>query len=493
MLEPWADGPPYAFGPSYFAICKLALHRLGCEVENFNMSSHATLSTNAKTGSWVCICGTYTDTSVRLSELMTDKMNEATLTELVIFQDPTTLTVEASIGISLLIGKLSSIVASLFYLPPIIGYFLGGVAIQDVISPSLIKGVGGNGPHSTPFGEIRIFALIVVIMRAGFTLKLSKVIEAGYMSLALAIIPYLAEFAAIMGIGGYLLGWGTTDIGLLASILAALSPSLVIPGTIKMVKENLGYTPRCILTSAPLEVVFADILYSIFASIEQSKNPMYPWVHSLPLFAKVLLIPVNIVFSCVLGFIGGCIVLKYIDYREQAKGPIVNRVLEKHVTEYLFYTIVGCYILYSLCQVMYIQKSSGIVAIIAMTLTISEWGEPKIVSNMYAGLDGLWTFLEVFLFTTTGMNLAFKAKTGPLQSERGLSQSKVGQVIVILLVGTVGRAAGLLLVQLFGYSTLAPHRRELKYMSAWWLATWVIQWPKATVQVTIYCIDVEFN
>lgn len=482
MLEPWSDGPPYAFYTSYKAICQLALYRLGCDVNQMTIAPASGLTTAT---TWKCQCGTYTDTNVRISELITDKLNEATLSELIVFQDPTVLTVEASIAIALLVGKISSIVASLFYLPPIIGFLLGGVAIQDVISPSMIKGVGGNGPHSTPFGEIRIFALIIIIMKAGLTLKLSDVIKTGYMSLALALIPYLCEFAAIMGIGIYLLGWNSLDMGLLASILAALSPSLVIPGTIKMVREKLGYTPRSILTSAPLEVVFADILYSIFASLEQAINPQYPWVVPLPLYAKILLIPVNIMFSCVLGFIVGMIVVKYIEIRENSKNLTVNRILEKNAAEYLFYTIVLCYLLYALCQTMYIQKSSGIVAVISMTLTMAEFGDPTVLDHMYHGLEGLWVFLEVFLFTSTGMNLSFNSTTGPLQSQRGLSQRKVSLAVQLLLVGTCGRAAGLLLVQLLGFFTLAPHRRNIKYIAMWWLATWMIQIPKATVQATL--------
>lgn len=113
------------------------------------------------------------------------------------------------------------------------------------------------------------------------------------MTASLAVIPYFAEFAVMMAVGMQLLGWNTVDMGLFASILAALSPSLVIPGMINMVerKPTLGYTPQTVLNSAPLEVVLAIILFNIFASLEQSAgNPLYPWVNTYPLWVNVLLI-----------------------------------------------------------------------------------------------------------------------------------------------------------------------------------------------------------
>ena len=64
-------------------------------------------------------------------------------------------------------------------------------------------------------------------------------------------------------------------MGLLVSIMAALAPSIIIPGMIKYVGEKLGYTPKTVLTSAPIEVVLAIILFNIFANLEQtSVNPV---------------------------------------------------------------------------------------------------------------------------------------------------------------------------------------------------------------------------
>lgn len=472
MLEPWADGPPYSLRTSYNGVCQLVLHRLGCDTSDFKI-----VYGNQST-SWACECGSYDAASTRVGELVVDTLNDALLTELVVFQDPIHLSIELSIAVMVLVGKLSSIVAAFLYLPPIIGFLLGGIAIQDIISPSLIKGAGGNGPHATPFGEIKTFALIIVIMRAGLSLKPREILARGYMTLALSILPYFVEFAIILRSSQIAFDWSAVDAGLLASILAALSPSLVIPGMIKLVDEKLGYTPRNVLTSAPIEVVLAIILYGIFSNLEQGFNPIYFWVKPLPLYANILLIPVNIGFSFILGSIGAFMIIKYTNFRETCAIKRVNEVLSKNIAEYLFFTISICYLLYALCQVMYIQQTSGIVAVFSMTLCISEFGNKDLVEQMKSGLSGLWVFVEVFLFTETGISLATTAKTGPLQSQRAFSGSRIGAVVGVLLLGTLGRSVAILGLVLAGYYTLAPHRRNINYILLWWISTWMFQIPK---------------
>jgi hypothetical protein len=96
-----------------------------------------------------------------------------------------------------------------------------------------------------------------------------------------------------------------------------------------------------------------------------------------------------------------------------------------------------------------------------------------------------WVFVEVFLFTTVGINLSFKAKTGPAQSYRGVPDSDVAKLIEILILGSMGRSAGILGIECTGFGTLSPHRRTLQYMGLWWLCTWIFQMPKATVQATL--------
>lgn len=466
-------------------ICELTLYRVGCP------PAQQTIKIGSQNGKspYTCSCGKYVDASVRVQELIVDKLNEAELMETPVYDDPFTLTLEASLAVVMIVGKIGSIIACVCYLPPIIGFLLGGMAIQDIISQSLIKGAGGNGPHATPFSEMRIFALVIVLMRAGITLHPRTVLKEGLLTTTLCLLPYFAEFAAELGMGMYLLKWNVVDMGLLASILAALSPSLVIPGMINIL--NLGFAPRAVLSAAPLEVVMAIILYNVFASLEQSSpSPLYPWAPTFPLWANIVLIPVNILFSSVLGMCTGLVAVQYFKIRMGVHPtitlpPSIKRALADSTAEFLFILIVSAYFLYAICQPQYVTQTSGVLAAFVMMLTVAEFADPVLVHNLKEGLAGLWVFVEVILFTTVGINLTFKDQTGPLQSDRGISMADVSMLCKILFMGVLGRAGGLLCTALMNYANLLPHRRSPKYLLAWMAATLTFQWPKATVQATL--------
>jgi solute carrier family 9B (sodium/hydrogen exchanger), member 1/2 len=499
LLEPWT-GPPYNLNTSYHNICELSMQRLGCPKENVTMNSYgrSVVDAHGKTiPPYTCNCGQYTVASGRTTESIIDKINEALLMSTPVFSAPVGLSVESSFAIVFIAGKLGAIAASLLYFPPVIGFLLAGLCIQDYINTGLISGCGGNGPKSTPFSEFRSLALIVVLMRAGMTLKLKDVVSKGVLAVSLAIVPYFAEFAVEYAASKLYLGWSSLECGLLASILAALSPSLVIPGMIKYVEEGLGYTPRQVLVSAPLEVVLAIILFNIFVSLLQSSgNPLYPWVTPLPLWASIVLIPVNIAFSAVLGIVMGFLVSSYIKFRsdpELEKNPHLKRAVANTIGDQLLPLLVGCYTLYALCTPQYIQQSSGILAVFSCSLTCSYLLPPDVVENLKAALAGLWVFLEIVLFTTTGINLAFKSSNGPLQSQRGMSSQGVTNFVAILFLGSLGRGLSIFLLQLFLWGHVAPHRRTLKYLLGWCVATWMFQWPKATVQATLGGVPLQLS
>jgi hypothetical protein len=475
------------------AVCSRTLQKLGCPVPD----RKSEVLGGQKFNNYVCTCGKYTDTTTRVQELIVDKINEAELMETPVYSSPYTFTLQLSMAFVMIMGKIGSQIASALYLPPIIGFLLTGVGMQNIISPGLIKGAGGNGPHPTPFGEMRIFALIIVLMRAGISLKPKTIFKEGTLAICLCILPYACEFAVEIAVIIKLYGWSGTDAGLFASILAALSPSLVIPGMISFVEQKLGYTPRVVLISAPVEVVMAIILYNIFAQIEGSEvNPFYPWVKPLPLYANILAIPAVILFSSFIGYLAGMAAVKYFDFRRQLSEDkdlrtknsafsTVARVCADNSAEFLFVCIVTCYLLYAVCQPMYLQQTSGVLAVYVMMLTVSAYADPLVTHNLKEGLSGLWVFVEVILFTTTGINLTFQDTTGPLQSQRGLASSDVKNVVEILFLGTLGRSGGVLLSNLISFGSLAPHRRNVKYMLGWWMATWLFEWPKATLQATL--------
>ena len=125
-----------------------------------------------------------------------------------------------------------------------------------------------------------------------------------------------------------------------------------------------------------------------------------------------------------MGAIVGYAVSLYLRYRASGKThPVLERALSATSAELLLVVIVACYIMYALCTPQYIQQASGILVVFVITLTLSELAPTATVAALKDALTGLWTFVEIFLFTSTGVNLSLRAINGPEQSQRGLTTS----------------------------------------------------------------------
>ena len=87
-------------------ICKLTLDRLGCAESDMIVWADSP----SGSGSYSCKCGTNGfDASSRIQSLICDKTNEARLMQQPVFANPVTLSVQLSIAIVLLVGKLGSL------------------------------------------------------------------------------------------------------------------------------------------------------------------------------------------------------------------------------------------------------------------------------------------------------------------------------------------------------------------------------------------------
>ncbi len=108
------------------------MERLDCPRQNFTMNSLGTTAVidGKMVAGYTCQCGQFTSASARVAQLILDQINGGLLMEMPVFADPLYLSVEVSIGIVVVVGKLGSILATTIYLPPIIGFLLAGMAIQ---------------------------------------------------------------------------------------------------------------------------------------------------------------------------------------------------------------------------------------------------------------------------------------------------------------------------------------------------------------------------
>jgi Kef-type K+ transport system membrane component KefB len=306
-------------------VCGLILSRLGCPVEERTIFALDAKAGSALSSNFTCSCGNFNAADTHVHRIIMDKLNDYNLRALPIFSNPVYLSVPMSICITLICGKLGAIAADYFLLPPIIGFLLAGVGIQNFLNPMFLKGAGF--PFPSPASELKLIALIIVLMRAGLSIKFEELQQFAVPTACLALIPYLAEFFIFMYVGVGVFNWEVIDMGLFASIMAPLGPSVVISALLMIVADKSkkhGYVPNQVLISTPIEAVIAIVMFGIFTNLEQSTtNPLFPWVKVYPLYANCLLIPVNIIFSIILGILVGAVASRYINYRIKMKTDFV--------------------------------------------------------------------------------------------------------------------------------------------------------------------------
>jgi hypothetical protein len=226
MMEPWASGPPYDVILSYKNICGKALHRLGCAPVNQTIFAQEELLEDEfgvpiPGSNFKCTCGLMTAATSSVNVLMMDKMNDYNQRSTPIFSNPVYLSVPISMCIVLITGKIGAIIAVYLKLPPIIGFLLVGLGIQNILSPMFLKGAGY--PYPSPASEIKLVALVIVLMRAGLAIKFDEIAANALATTLLSVLPYIAEFFAFMYIGKtYFKSFSTITMGLFASIMAPL-------------------------------------------------------------------------------------------------------------------------------------------------------------------------------------------------------------------------------------------------------------------------------
>jgi hypothetical protein len=82
---------------------------------------------------------------------------------------------------------------------------------------------GAGFPFPSPASEIKLIALVIVLMRAGLAIKFDEITANAIPTFLLCTFPYMAEFFAFMYIGKtYFTDFSTISMGLFASIMAPL-------------------------------------------------------------------------------------------------------------------------------------------------------------------------------------------------------------------------------------------------------------------------------
>ena len=352
-----------------------------------------------------------------------------------------------SIAIILLLGLIVGFGFHKMKLPSLIGMILVGI----LISPYALDLLDDNMLLIAK--DVRQIALVIILTRAGLSLNIHDLKKIGRPAILMCFVPACLEILGTMLLAPILFDVTLLEAMLIGSVIAAVSPAVIVPRMIKLINEGWGKErsiPQLILAGASVDDVFVIILFSALTTLISTKEFTY---------SSLLQIPTSIVLGIILGIVVGRIFVwffKKFEIRDTIKVIILISV---------------SFLLLELqTRLESVILISGLLAIMSMGMVFKVYDEP-LASRLANKYNKLWLGAEIFLFVLVGATVNMKYAFA------------LGISSVVLVIGAlVFRMIG---VQLSLIKT--PLSKEEKYFCM------LSYTPKATVQAAIGAIPLSMG
>jgi NhaP-type Na+/H+ or K+/H+ antiporter len=332
-------------------------------------------------------------------------------------------------------------------LPPLLGMLIVGI----VIGPSCMNLLDSSLLNISP--QLRRIALIIILLRAGLNLKLEDLRKVGRPAILMCFVPATFEIAGMLLFAPILFGLPAIDSLVLGTVIAAVSPAVIVPHMLQIMEEGYGVKkgiPQMILAGASADDVFVIVLFTSFTGIALGGT-----------FEAVSLI--RIPSSILLGIAGG-MGLGYAMHR------FLSRI-ELSIVKTLILFLSASFLLVTLEDAMDgIVGFSGLIAVMAMGMMYARKAGKK-AESLSQVFSKMWVAAEIFLFVLVGAAVDI----------RYAFQSGFTAILLILLV---------LLFRMLGVAVCVMgtklNRKERLFCM-------IAYTPKATVQAAIGAIPLAMG
>ena len=332
-------------------------------------------------------------------------------------------------------------------LPQLLGMLLTGIILGpyllNLLDPKILS-------IST---DLRQIALIIILTRAGLNLDINDLKKVGRPAVLMCFVPATFEILGMIIFAPKFLGLGLLDSAILGTVIAAVSPAVVVPKMLKLMEEGYGADrsiPQMIMAGASVDDVFVIVLFTSFIGL--ASNGTFSALN-------LIKIPTSIFFGISVGFLCAILLIyffKKVHIRDSMKVIIILNISFLLVTfEHSLTGIIGF---------------SGLLAIMSMGTGIQEKNSilAKRLSSKYSKL---WIAAEVMLFVLVGATVNIKYALG----------ASIPAILLIMTV-IVFRMVGVFLCLL---GTSLSYKERLFCMIAYC--------PKATVQAAIGSIPLSMG
>ncbi len=350
-----------------------------------------------------------------------------------------------SLSLIFLVGLAMAAICQKLKLPRIIGMLITGVVLGPYVlnwlDPSILS----------ISSDLRKLALIIILIKAGLSLDISDLKKAGRPAVLLCFVPASFEIIGYIICAPYVLGISRIDAAVMGTVLAAVSPAVVVPRMVSLIERRYGTKkaiPQMILAGASCDDIFVIVLFTTFLSMAQGGS-----AHVMD-FVNV---PVSIILGVLLGAVVGYGLYLFFETSYAHRHCVRNSMKVIIVLGFSFLLVAIEGWLEGKVSV------SGLLAVVSMACVLKLKSTEFVSKRLSEKFGKLWLAAEVILFVLVGaaVDIRYTLSAGMA-------------AVVMIIIALIFRTAGVLLCLI---KTPLSARERLFCVIAYL--------PKATVQAAI--------
>mgnify|MGYP004511531833 FL=1 len=350
-----------------------------------------------------------------------------------------------SLSLIFLVGLAMGAICQKLKLPRIIGMLATGMVlgpyVLDLLDPSILS----------ISSDLRKMALIIILLKAGLSLNLEDLKKVGRPAIMMSFVPASFEIVGYLLFAPAILGITRVEAAVMGSVLAAVSPAVVVPRMVQLMETKYGTEkaiPQMIMAGASCDDIFVIVLFTTFLSMAQGGSA------DIKAFANI---PVSIILGIILGAIVGYLLYLFFETAYAKKHYVRNSMKVIIVLGFSFLLIAIEGWLEGKIAV------SGLLAVVSMACVLKMKCTAFVSKRLSEKFGKLWLAAEVILFVLVGAAVDIRYTL-----EAGLA------AVAMIFVALIFRSFGVLLCTV--KTNLSAKER----------AFCVIAYlPKATVQAAI--------
>jgi len=283
-----------------------------------------------------------------------------------------------SLALIFIIGLILGEIFKKINLPSFLGMIITGILLGPYVFDLI------SGEILSVSKDLREIALVVILLRAGLSLDITDLKAIGRPAILMSFIPATLEIIAVAILAPLLFDIPLIEALILGSVLAAVSPAVIVPKMIQLMETHYGTkkrVPHLVMAGASVDDIYVIVLFTSFLGIYQTGDVN---------LASFIQIPIAIIIGAIIGFLTGYI-LSIFFARFRVRDTI--KVLIIMAFSFLIITLQNA--LEGTIPI------SGLLAVMVLGISFLNKAEIR-AKRLRNKFSSIWVFAELVLFVLVG-------------------------------------------------------------------------------------------